>query len=358
MCKRIFILLVIVQLINACALVPKLDEVIPDRRKDYQKSESLPDLEVPPDLTSDALESPLEIPDEEVTTLSEYEARKGGRRGGVTGQDLSAVGAIEGEQWILVQGASAEIWPRLKEFWSGQGYTMDISDPDLGVMETGWLETNNEGISVVRDKFSLFTETGNVAGTTIIYISNERQERIAGDGEGTGWLDIQSDPDYEKKIISDMNVYFYGESANITTTSLSSGRSAPVTGIASVKPRAEIENLGEDKVFLSLPDEFNKAWLLTEKAILRAGMFIESDDRSKGLYHVLYYEQENEESLLSKLKFWGDDEDEGKGFQISLTGVGEKTELVVLDDEGDWVPKEDATKVLTYIQSQYNAVTR
>ena len=358
MCKRIFVLLVFVQLINACALVPKLDEVVPDRRKDYQKSESLPDLEVPPDLTVDALEDPLEIPDEEVTTLSEYEARKGNRAVGVSGQDLSAVGALEGEKWILVQGSTAELWPRLREFWNSRGYTMDIDDPDLGVMETGWLETSNQGISVIRDKFSLFTETAGSAGTTIIYLSNERQERIEGTGEQTGWLDIQSDPDYEKKIVNEMNIYFYGENASITTTSLATGRSTPAASSVSLKPRAEIQDLGADKVFLSLPDEFNKAWLLTEKAILRAGMFIESDDRSKGLYHVLYYEQEGEEGLLSKLKFWEDDEDEGKGFQISLTGVGEKTELVVLDDEGDWVPKEDATKVLTYIQSQYNAVTR
>lgn len=358
MFMRIIPLLFIILVINACSYVPKLDEVLPDRRKDYQKSEALPDLEVPPDLTVDAQENPLTIPDEEVTTLSEYEARKGNRS--TANLDASGIDALAGEQWILVQGSPKEIWPRLRKFWSSQGYNLDLDDPDLGVLETDWLETSNQGLSVFRDKFSLFTEPGSSPGTTVIYLTNDRQERIAGDGETTNWVGIDSDPEYEKQLISDMNIYFYGENAPAGTTSISTGRATPAAvSAAATRPRAEMLDLDEDKVYLSLPDEFARAWELTEQAILRAGMFIESNDQSKGLYNVLYYDQQpEEESLLSKLKFWGDDEEEGKLYQISLTGVGDKTELVVLDDKGDWVAKEDASKILTFIQSQYNSVSR
>ncbi|HKK15363.1 MAG TPA: outer membrane protein assembly factor BamC [Gammaproteobacteria bacterium] len=357
MLMRIIPLLFTILVINACSYVPKLDEVLPDRRKDYQKSEALPDLEVPPDLTVDAQEDPLNIPDEEVTTLSEYEARKGNRS--TANLDASGIDPLAGEQWILVQGSAKEIWPRLKEFWSGQGYSLDLDDPDLGVLETDWLETSNQGISVYRDKFSLFTEAGGSTGTTVIYISNDRQERIASSGESTNWVSIDSDPEYEKQLISDMNIYFYGENAPAGTTSISTGRAAPTSVAAATRPRAEMLDLDKDKIYLSLPDEFARAWELTEQAILRAGMFIESNDQSKGLYNVLYYDQQpEEESLLSKLKFWGDDEEDGKLYQISLTGVGDKTELVVLDEKGQWVAREDASKILTFIQSQYNSVSR
>lgn len=356
MLNRIITVIFITLLLSACDYMPKLDEVIPDRRKDYQKSESMPDLEVPPDLTVEAQEDPLNIPDEEVTTLSEYEARKGSRS--TADPEIAGVDPLAGEQWVVIQGNKSEIWPRLRDFWTSQGYKLDLDDPELGVMETDWLETSNQGISVFRDKFSLFTEPGGSAGSTVIYISNERQERITG-GDESNWVSIDSDPEYEKQLISDMNIYFYGDNPPAGTTSIAAGRATPVPTATNIRSRAEIQELGEDRVYLSIPDEFARAWELTEQAILRAGMFIESNDQSKGLYYVLYYEpQEEEESLLSRLKFWGDEEEEGEPYQISLTGVGDKTELVVLDNKGNWLTREDASRILTYIQSQYNSVTR
>ena len=357
--KMIFIMVVFL-FANACSYVPKLDEVIPDRRTEYKKSETMPDLEVPPDLTVDAQQDALDIPNEEATTLSEFERRKNSRV--AAGIDTSKVDPLADEQWLVVQGSATEIWPKLREFWTKKGFAIDLDDTELGVLETKWLETSNQGISVYRDKFRLFTESGGTQGTTVIYITNERQERIASKSDKTAWVDIDKDQEYEKQIISDMNLYFYGDNAPTGTTSLTASGTSTTTTAAianATRPKAEMLDLGEDKVYLALPDEFTMAWKLAEQAITKAGMFIESNDRSKGLYYILYYEQqEDEKSLLSKLKFWGDEEPEGKEYQISLTGVGDKTELVVLDNKGKWIPKTDATKILTYIRTQYNVATR
>ena len=357
---KIIFIMVFFLLANACSYVPKLDEVIPDRRTEYKKSETMPDLEVPPDLTVDAQQDALDIPDEEATTLSEFERRKNSRV--AAGIDTSKVDPLADEQWLVVQGSATEIWPKLREFWTKKGFAIDLDDTELGVLETKWLETSNQGISVYRDKFRLFTESGGTQGTTVIYITNERQERIASKSDKTAWVDIDKDQEYEKQIISDMNLYFYGDNAPTGTTSLTASGTSTTTTAAianATRPKAEMLDLGEDKVYLALPDEFTMAWKLAEQAITKAGMFIESNDRSKGLYYILYYEQqEDEKSLLSKLKFWGDEEPEGKEYQISLTGVGDKTELVVLDNKGKWIPKTDATKILTYIRTQYNVATR
>lgn len=353
--RIIFIFLVTIFFVNGCDSLPSLDQVVPDRRKEYRKSEALPDLEVPPDLTTDALDNPLEIPHEEATTLSEYQRRKGLRSGAAatTGTDINP---LDDEQWLALQGSTEEIWPKLKQFWTDQGYTLDLNDKELGVMETGWLETSNQGISVFRDKFSIIAESGS-NNTTVIYISSERQEKIDSDKEESAWVDIESNPDFEKKVVSDMNLYFYGANAPAGTSSLTA-KAAPTSTVSSTpapaeKPKkAEMLNLGEDKVYLSLPDEFTRAWQMAEEAILKSGMTIQQNDRSKGLYYVLYTPPDEDKSIFSKLKFWSDDK--GQLYQISLTGVGEKTELVVLDSEGEWVPKEAAARILTYIQINYN----
>lgn len=359
MSKEKFLLLIFILFIYGCDNLPTLDEVITDKRTEYRKSEALPDLEVPPDLTTDALNDPMEIPHEEVTTLSEFQKRKTLRSGAATpGSEINPLGD---EQWLTLQGSNADIWPKLTEFWKNQGYTIELDDKELGVLETGWLETTNQGISSFRDKFSVIAESTS-GNSTVLYISSQRQEKIASENEETEWVDIEKNPDFERKVVSDMNLFFYGTNAPAGTSSLTADTtkvtpSSTTPGKSDSKPKAEILDLGEDKVYLSLPDEFTKAWERTEAALLSAGMQIEHDDRAKGLYFVLYNPEGEKKSLFSKLKFWGDNST-GELYQISLTGVGDKTEMVVLDNKGDWLPKEDASRILTYIQTNYNNALR
>jgi len=362
MLKRIFFVIIALLTVNACSYVPTLDNVIPDRRGEYRKSQALPDLEVPPDLTTEALNDPLAIPNEEVTTLSEFERRKSTQGTAVVG--AAGVDILADEQWLLVQGTVAGIWPELREFWIKKGYTLDLDDSELGVLETGWLETGSDGITVFRDKFSLFTESGNTPGTTIIFINGDKQEKIASGGDDD-WITLGESTELEKQMVSELNLFFYGGDAPAGASSLTAVASrttttstAATSSVAS-RPRAEMQNLGDDKIYLSLPHEFTRAWTLAEDAILKTGMFIENNDRDKGIYYVLYYDQQKEEGgMLSRLKFWKDDEAEGQEYQFSLTGVGDKTELVVLDNKGDWAERQEASKILTYIQVQYNNAVR
>src|SRR3990172_9279289 len=116
---KTLLLLFLLLLTTACDFMPRMDEVIPDRRTEYKKSEALPDLEVPPDLTVNAETDPLLIPHDEATTLSQFENQKKMRLG-----RAGAPGGMQGdEQWLSVQGGNADIWPKLKEFWMAKGYT-------------------------------------------------------------------------------------------------------------------------------------------------------------------------------------------------------------------------------------------
>lgn len=356
------VLIVLLLLVAACGSMPRLDEVITDRRTEYKRSESMPALEVPPDLTVNADADPLAIPHEEATTLSQFEQQKRMRQAGASG---APVGTSGSEQWLSLQGNTVDIWPRLKEFWAGKGYALDLDDPQLGVLETHWFELAPEGITASRTKFSIFAESGGTPDSTVLYLASQRQEKITGQGEDTEWVEISDNTELEKKMLGELNLYFYGNQAPAGTSSIAASNAPPVStetrrAAAAAKPRAELQNLGEDKVLLALPEEFNQAWTLTEAAILNAGMFINNKDRSKGLYYVVYSGAELEgtekKGLFSRLKFWGKDESvEGSAYQISLTGVGNKTEVVVLTAEGNWAGQEEAARILTLLQGQYNS---
>jgi outer membrane protein assembly factor BamC len=356
-----FLLLFFLLLTTACDYMPKLDEVIPDRRTEYKKSEAMPDLEVPPDLTVKAETDPLLIPNEEATTLSQFESQKKMRHGGAGAG--APFGAKGDEQWLSVQGGIADIWPKLHEFWTAKGYTLNLDDQELGVIETHWLETEQKGVAASRIKFSIFAEAGSTPGSTVLFLTSQKQEKIAGKDEKGDWVDIENNVELEKQTLGELNLHFYGKQAPSGSSSIAKAVDTPAPGKSSTstnagrKAKAEIQSLGEDKVYLSLPEEFNRAWSLTETAILDAGMFIDNKDRTKGLYYVTYGGQEGEQKkkgLLSKLKFWGNKQ-ESKAYQISLTGVGEKTELVVLNEKGDWISQEEATHMLTLLQGQYNS---
>lgn len=349
---RNLILLVCALSIFGCSSLPSLDEVLPDKRKTYQKSRDLPALEVPPDLTVTEGEYAAAIPsDEQANTLSEFERqRAAGTRKSVGGAVLGG-GQSEGEQWLAIQGSAVDIWWQLEQFWQEKGYALDINDSELGVLETDWNEEE-----ATRHKFKVFAEPGQ-SGDTILYLSSEREDL----SEGI-WLEAGSDVDLEKKIIRKLSLHFYGtefedtastsESSSGTSTTTSSTSSTP----KKIRPKAEILSLGQGKSYLAIPQEYTRAWRDTQTVLQRAGYIIQDKSEEKGTYNFLYFKpkEEEEKGLLSKLKFWGDDEDEGTPYELSLTGVGIKTEVIVMDEKGEWDTGEDAAAILFKLQELYN----
>ena len=59
-----------------------------------------------------------------------------------------------------------------------------------------------------------------------------------------------------------------------------------------------------------------------------------------------------ESTLINKVKFWGGEK--SSQFQISLTGIGDKTEVVVLDREGKWLTNQRSERLLDRL---YNTLT-
>jgi len=109
--------------------------------------------------------------------------------------------------------------------------------------------------------------------------------------------------------------------------------------------RMEVIN---SKNLLSIPEEFTVAWTRLEQTLQGAGIVIDSKDEQKGTFNVTYKDEAAESSWFN---FWSDDEE---SYVISLTGVGDKTELVILDEDGEWKPTEQSDRIMSTIMTQYN----
>ena len=349
--NRIFIALLITVSLNGCQYLPGIGDALPDNRTDYKKSKKLPDLEVPPDLTTDTLQDPLAVPDEELaTTLSEFQRRKLMRQSNQALATRSGV-SPSGELFLSTNGEPTQIWPKLNDFWEKEGYGIYLDDADLGVMETEWKEHSTDNVVSQRDKFRIFAEQNEEAGTLLV-IEHTVQEKITYVDGKTSWLERDSNLQQLRQTADALNVFFHGNAA--PSSNIMTANTANTT--PDILGRAEILNAGENKEYLTIPEEFSSSWKQAENLIRQSGILIAEKDQAKGLYHVIYYDTtvEEEEGFFSKLAFWEEEKTKETPYRISLTGVGNKTEVIILNEDGSWADDERAHNILELLQSQYD----
>lgn len=203
--KKIVLLIALVMMLSACSY---LKSFFPDKRVEYKKSESTPQLEVPPDLTADAINDSMGIPGEEApATLSQYKRRRASN----LHQDQTPIAGAD-EQWVSVKGSAADIWPKLRAFFTARGFSLELDDAELGVLVTNWSEPEYQGGLTYRNKFKVFSETGAAEDMTVLYISNMRQEQVSAADGGQKWIDQGQNLEAEKRLAGELNVYFNGSS--------------------------------------------------------------------------------------------------------------------------------------------------
>jgi len=347
-----FRLICVVILLSGCSILPDIDDVLPDKRVEYKKSESMPDLEVPPDLTAGAINDSMAIPNEDQqASLSEY---RRGQQAAPAAVAPSQSPAPTGQQWVAVRASRFDIWPKLRTYFEAKGFQLELDDAELGVLETSWSAPMDLG-GLHRYKFKVFSEPGAEQDVTVLFVSALTQQQQAG-GEGeASWLDKDPDEALGKQIAGELNLQLNGPGGVVAQAPAAGGTAEA----GSNRPRAEMMNDEEGRVYLSIPEEFTGAWRHTETALQQGGFIIDEQDSAKGFYKITYFDPAAapaEKGWLSKLAFWKDDEAAAKGttYGVSLTGMGEKTELIVLNDKGDWESNQDAGRILSIIQNQYN----
>jgi outer membrane protein assembly factor BamC len=371
MAQVLMLLLVVLATLAGCSkVVPKLDEVLPDNRVEYRKSKTMPDLEIPPELTTDAIRDRMAIPEGgETATYSTYQERVAERK---RQQELErtaseAVRVLDNEHVLAVSGAIPQVWPQLVDLMQSQlGYQLDLNDEELGIIETVWIE-NEEALR--REKFKIFVEPGEEAGTSVLYISN-RAEELSQQGTGMVWTPATRDVEREKLLVQRVQEKL-GAADSAAETPVAQAYPLEASSGASVEEetgdeytadsdegstgRAELISAGGGKVYLSVQEAYTTAWASTGAAIGNAGYDVDQSDKDRGIYYIRVPAREGETAkrgMLNKLKFWGNEEEHE--LQINLTGVGEKTEVVVLDKEGRWETGNVSKRILERLSRELN----
>lgn len=362
-----------------------LEDVWPDRGPSYKSSRSAQPLEMPPDLTGAAVRDSLSIPEGQPTTYSRYSsgdaAGTGAAQEVLPEIDDARIERSGNERWLVVSMPPEELWPKLRDFWNDQGFVLEVEEPAAGVMETDWGEKRSRlptgairdmlsrvsdafyGVAV-RDRFRTRIERASESGATEIYVSHRGAEQVlAGDEnsyarrEGFAdrvWELRPSDPGLEAEMLARMMV-FLGADRQRADALIAAGEAAR-------EPLARLVREDGGASALTLDEDFSQAWRRTGVALDRAGFVVEDRDRSQGLFFVRYADPESgarreKAGWLSRLKFWGDDEEDGKkddAYHIHLSEeAAATTRVVVLDREGEREASPTAHRILSLLHEQF-----
>ncbi len=444
---RVFIILILMSQIIGCGKFTEfLDDVAPDTKKEYLKARTLPDLSIPPELTSTAIKDKMFIPDSsDNLSFDNFNERKesSNDQPKTNAPQKYELGMIEERPVLLARIERDALWNRLRSFWESENKELILDDSQLGIMETSWTESKDK---LTRERYKVYTEEGKEDGLNIVFAVFERQELETEDrayGSDFIWgpstrvvqeeLNIMNrlkesliasnryvgfnqasndaplvtiaDPDPSNEKYTSGGSRFFKNRPYSQNEIIKKKPESQVVSIEDFKSQTQVvkpnnqvslsaikddspqqgirqngnqnfeaaasqfsrENIsingntlnpefvsvGRGNFYLTVENNYSMSWKLTERAIRRSGMAIRQADKARGVFVIDMSENNLQESkLLSKVKFWGGEK--RSQFQVSLTGIGDKTEVVILDREGKWLTNQRSERLLDRL---YNTLT-
>ena len=193
-----------------------------NKRPVYQGAEYYKNLEVPPNLTAPDKVDEVIIPKPTDEALDSFSDKNKLNTYLTPKFDGVRTVSYAGNSWIEVDNTADVVWPKLLDFWEGEGFTLTQVRPVLGFMETGWEERLDSGEDKnylvkllqrldpdMKDKFRVRIERFENNTKTRLFVSNSRIERVVSGeyGDTFSWRSLPSSLPAEREIISRMARY-------------------------------------------------------------------------------------------------------------------------------------------------------
>ncbi len=361
--QRISLATVVLSL-TACSTV---DQVVGDGKVDYRsQSGRTAGLEVPPDL-SQLARSGADRPTTGVVTASSLGATAAST--GPTQVAVSAVGDFrverQGQQrWLVTSRSAEQLWEPIKSFWTERGFTIEVDNPQTGVIETGWAENRakipddlirrtlgrlveNLYSTGERDRFR--TRLERTEAGTEIFITHRGMEEVytSAAQERTAWQPRATDPQLEAEFLSRLMIQLGGLQPEVARNAVTTApqRSADIRP-TTVAGAAVIE----------IDDGFDRAWRRVAVALDRSGFTVEDRDRSAGLFFVRYVDPksvaEAQNHPLRRIFGGTQPQDVVERYRIRVAEAGSGSRITLQNSQGVEQTGPAASRILSQLASE------
>jgi outer membrane protein assembly factor BamC len=321
--------------LTGCGAFDTLDEVVPDNTKEYRKAETMPPLDVPPDLSTSRINDNIVADKNSSATYSEFEEASTNplaSKYNITPDVKPALSGDGAKRHLVVPGDRGVTWQRIKDFWSQKGYEVTREDSRIGLMDT------NGGVDDYA--FRVRMDRGEVNKQAKVYLAGR-----------TETANPTKDEAMLRQLADFLGVLHQQDQAALEAQVPSQLRQAAIKTI--------IINEADGQQALLVDQEYADVWSRVGRVLDSKGFSVEDRDRSRGYYFVRYIDpftqsQKEEEGILDKLKFWEDDVDVApeEFYYIKLASDADQTRVFVLDAEEVRTSSPTAKRLLGLIHEQ------
>jgi outer membrane protein assembly factor BamC len=321
--------------LSGCGALPALDEVVPDNTKEYRKAETMPPLDVPPDLSTSRINDEIAKSQSGSATYSEFEEEANNplvSKYNIT-PDIKPALAGEGDKRRLVVPTSLDAaWQQLESFVDQKGLGIKRADKRIGLMDT------NTGPDDYA--YRLRIERGDTSKQSLVYVS------AAGVDDNA-----QKNEAMLRQVADFFGVVHQQQQQAIAERQASSPQAATI--------KTTLIDEQDGNQALHVEQDFPDVWRRVGRVLDSKGFSVEDRDRSRGIYFVHYIDpfnnaEKEEEGILSSLAFWRDDAEKtpDEFYNIKLISDAENTKIIILDAEETRSSSDTAKRLLKLIQEQ------
>jgi outer membrane protein assembly factor BamC len=336
-------------------------------------------LSIPPDLTQAANDPRYKAPPGGTTTFSQYQA-EGQQQAAAQAQGKATSDVLpqrtdmhverDGNiRWLVVDLPPDQIFGKVVDFWTNNGFTIQTNNPSAGLIETNWAENRakipeswlRQALGFVleqaydsgeREKFR--TRIERVNGHSEIYINHQHMvEKNVGarDSGNLQWEPGPEDPGLNAAMLARLMV-FLGTSVDQAKTLVAKAEAAP----AAPKVTRDVQ---ADGARLNVQESFDRAWRRVSVALDSGGFTVDDRDRSAGDFYVRYLDtdtglQRDEPGFFSRL-FGTARPSQAPQYRIHVAGQGSSTQVTVLDTNGQQDNSPTAQRLLSVLADKMTA---
>jgi outer membrane protein assembly factor BamC len=321
--------------LTGCGAFDTLDEVVPDNTKEYRQAETMPPLDVPPDLSTNRINDDIIGDKNSAATYSEFEEASTNplaSKYNITPDVKPALSGDGDKRHIVVPGERSVTWQRIHAFWAERAYEVTREDARIGLMDTNG-GTDGYPFRVRMDRGDF---------------SKQAKVFVAGRGETAN---PTKDEAMLRQLADFLGVLHQQDQAELKAQLPSQLRQSAV--------KTMVINEADGQQALLVDQDYADVWLRVGRVLDSKGFAVEDRDRSQGYYFVRYIDPFNtankeEEGFLDKLKFWEDDVDVApeEFYFIKLISDAAQTRIFVLDADEVRTSSPTAKRLLGLIDEQ------
>jgi outer membrane protein assembly factor BamC len=342
-----------------------------DESINYKSTQRVEPLSIPPDLTQAASDPRYKAPVSGATTYSQYQQQ--GQQQAVATQQGPVVLPQRNDmrverdgdlRWLVVDRDPDVVFPKVVDFWTSTGFTIQVNSPKAGLIETNWAENRakipeswlRQALGFIldtawdsgeREKFR--TRLERVNNHTEIYINHQQmlEKRVGAGGSQVVWEKGKEDPGLNAAMLARLMVYL-GTDVDSARKLVAQAEAAPQ------KPL--LQEVTAEGTQLQVNEAFDRAWRRVGVALDSGGFSVEDRDRAAGDYFVRYVDTDtglkNEQPGFFSRLFTGDRRTQAPQYRIHLVQQGAQTLITVLDANGAQDNSPTAQRLLSVLKDK------